>query len=318
MIFEIVILVLVILLFNNNVFAQSLHNKTLYEIIKLKSNLNEISHITVGKSPTDIAINYDTNIAYVVNSGSDSVSIISLENNAKIGNDILVGLKPKSIDVRHDADTAYVVNEGSNSISLIDAVSNEVVSGVTFQINPINSGYIECDGLKSPIRQYFYLYSGINCIAKPYQGFEFLSWEENLMNNSSQIINVSRPASNLESIRNFFNLQSSEPEAILNVTKFGTFTANFRELPPPVPSEYWIPLYGLIPGFFIPSIIKWLSGKRQRRNLREYLDKIGKVDRPIIEKEVLKSYSNGKISDFHYQMLKDKISQYYENINMDN
>ena len=106
--------------------------------------------------------------------------------------------------------------------------------------------------------------------------------------------------------------KTDEPEAKLKITKFGSFTANFKELPPPLPSEYWIPLYGLIIGFFIPSIIKWLNGWGQRRNLTEYLYKIGKVDRHIIEDDVLKLYSNGKISDSHYQMLKDKISEYYE------
>lgn len=238
----------------------------------------------------------------MVNQNLDSVT------NAKID----VGGRPTAIAVDEDANTVYVANSGSNTVSVIDGISNKVVAGITFEIFPFNSGYIECDGLISPISQYFYVWSGAECIAKPNKGFEFVSWEENLKDDSSQVITVSQPASTLESIKDFFNIKSDEPEANLNLTKFGTFTANFKELPAPFPSEYWIPLYGLIPGFFIPSIIKWLSGKRQRRNLREYLDKIGKVDRHTIEKEVIKLYSNGKISDYHYQMLKDKISEYYK------
>lgn len=52
--------------------------------------------------------------------------------------------------------------------------------------------------------------------------------------------------------------------------------------------------------------------EKDNEEILEYLDKIGKVDRHTIEKEVIKLYSNGKISDYHYQMLKDKISEYYK------
>ena len=37
-----------------------------------------------------------------------------------------------------------------------------------------------------------------------------------------------------------------EDEAILNVTKFGSFTANFKELPSPVPPEFWLQSYVLV------------------------------------------------------------------------
>jgi hypothetical protein len=42
----------------------------------------------------------------------------------------------------------------------------------------------------------------------------------------------------LNAIADFFNIKSDEPEAKLNITKFGSFTANFKELPPPLPTEY--------------------------------------------------------------------------------
>jgi YVTN family beta-propeller protein len=309
MIFEIIILSLVIVLSNNSVFAQSLHNKTLYEIIKQNSNLNEISQIDVGKSPSDIAINYNTNIAYVVNSDSDSISIISLENNTKIGKDIPVGLGPASLDVRHDTDTAYVINQEANGISVIDTVSNEVVSGVKFQISPFNSGYIECNGLISPTLQFLYLNSGTNCIAKPIRGFEFLSWEENLKNNSTQLINYSLPSStifeqiadslhntiNYFGINNFLGIQKSvEPEAILNINKFGTFTANFRELTPdPLPPEYWSSLFtvvvtALVGSWLTPTIIEGRKAKKQHKKLDEIQDYIKKlyIDKELDKKDI--------------------------------
>ena len=47
-------------------------------------------------------------------------------------------------------------------------------------------------------------------------------------------------------------------------------------------------------GFFIPSIISWLNGKRQSMYVREYLDKIGKIDKDTLEQDIGKSYSNSR------------------------
>lgn len=219
---------------------------TLYEMVN--QNLDSVTNakIDVGGRPTAIAVDEDANTVYVANSYSNTISVISGKNNTKIGKDIPVGERPIAITFDELTDTVYVANSGSNTVSVIDGISNKVVAGITFEIFPFNSGYIECDGLISPISQYFYVWSGAECIAKPNKGFEFVSWEENLKDDSSQVITVSQPASTLESIKDFFNIKSDEPEANLNLTKFGTFTANFKELPAPFPSEYWIPLYGLI------------------------------------------------------------------------
>ena len=165
----------------------------------------------------------------------------------------------------------------------------------------------------------------------PNKGFEFLSWEENLKNKSTQIINVSRPASILESVKDFFNIKSEEPEAILNVTKFGSFTANFKELPPPVPPEFWLQSYILvgtvIAGLSIPSIVGWIKSKMDARKLNYYHKKIaslygedGKLDENDIEplnrlrSSILDAYSKGKIDEKHYESLKNETSILYEKI----
>jgi uncharacterized membrane protein len=53
----------------------------------------------------------------------------------------------------------------------------------------------------------------------------------------------------------------------LTVNQFGNFTAYFRAVPPAIPSEYWIPLYGIIVSTVvessIPSIISWRKSKNQ-------------------------------------------------------
>lgn len=98
-----------------------------------------------------------------------------------------------------------------------------------FETNPVNSGYIECDK-NAPVAQQFCIYSGSECTAEPYPGFEFVSWQENLGGNSTQLINATAPPSRWEPILNFLNINSPKPEATLSITKFGTFTANFRVL----------------------------------------------------------------------------------------
>ena len=53
--------------------------------------------------------------------------------------------------------------------------------------------------------------------------------------------------------------------------KYGDFTVNFQSVPPPIPPDYWIPLYGIIistvVGWSIPSMIGWA---RNRGGKSEY------------------------------------------------
>ena len=183
--------------------------------------------------------------------------------------------------------TVYVANSGSDSVTVIDGKANEVVAGVTFHINPFGSGRILCDGLNtpSPTEQYTFVYSGDECKATPNEGFEFASWEENLAGNSTQLINVSRPISTWDShdwavvtfpqdnaslIAKF--LRADElvaPQATLNITKFGTFTAIFRELPPAVPQEYQILFVSVFLTSVASLVIAWF-GSRGKEKRREY------------------------------------------------
>ena len=132
----------------------------------------------------------------------------------------------------------------------------------------------------SPTAQYFYVYSGAECTAKPNEGFEFVSWAENLTSSATQLINVSRPASIWDSfassVSNFPNdnrslimkiLQGNEtvePEAILNITKFGTFTATFKEVPPPVPQEYQILFISIFLTSIASLVTAWFGSRRKR------------------------------------------------------
>jgi hypothetical protein len=65
---------------------------------------------------------------------------------------------------------------------------------------------------------YFYVKSRVECTAKPVKGFEFVSWEEHLQGNSTQLIKASPSASPLYSLADFFGIELVEPEAKLNIT----------------------------------------------------------------------------------------------------
>jgi hypothetical protein len=101
-------------------------------------------------------------------------------------------------------------------------------------------------------------------------------------------------------------------------------------VPPPIPSEYWIPLYGIIVstivGWSIPSIIGWTRSKADVRKLNHYHQKIkslyddGKLDDRDMDSldklkiDITDSYSKGKINEKHYERLNNEISMLYEEV----
>jgi YVTN family beta-propeller protein len=195
-ILNIVVLVLAVALSNFTHAREplELHQKTLDVISNHTSPSEQIAHITVGKNPTSITSGDEYRI-YVANRADDTVSVIDEKNNTKIM-DIKVGKSPGAIAVDESTHTIYAANYGDDTVSVIDAKANRVVAKVMFNIEPFNAGHIECDkGKKPPIAQQFYIWSNSECTAKPNQGFEFVSWQENLGGNSTQLIKFSSPPS---------------------------------------------------------------------------------------------------------------------------
>jgi YVTN family beta-propeller protein len=298
-------------------------------VISRKNN-TKIADIKVGENPDYMykAIVDGKGLLYVANGGSDTVSVISTENNTKIA-DIKVGENPRYIISR--SGTLYVNNWGSKGISVIDMVTNKVVAGITFSVNPFNSGIIICnDNMQPPISRLFYVYSNTQCTAIPNTGFEFSSWIKNLDNNSSRFIKMSHTNTSIFGLfLNIFGINSNT-DAELNITEFGSFTAHFREIPPPIPSEYLIGLYTIVAttivGWSIPSIIRWLKSRADIRKLNQYHRRInllyhnGKLDDEDIEpldklKDIISDdYAKGNLNELHYNNLKDEISVLYHKI----
>ena len=217
-----------------------------------------------------------------------------------------------------------------NTISVIDEKADKVVAGAIFNVKPINAGRIECNKNNSsiPVDQQFYLWSGSECVAKPNHGFEFVSWQENLKGNSTRLIKVVSPPYFFDPVLDFLHIIPDKPESTINITKFGSFTANFKLLPPAIPAEYWATLFAVIVtaivgSWFIPTSIGWLSSRIQRGKLnchiqtvkdldnKRELDKNDIVDLNKLGNNIAVEYSRGKLTKDQYEILGNEISINY-------
>jgi YVTN family beta-propeller protein len=248
---------------------------------------------------------------------------------------IPVGKIPSAIGVNEFTNTIYVVNTAGGTVSVIDSKSNKVVTRVMFNVEPFNSGHIECDNVKSPspLLQQFYLYSGAKCTAKPNPGFEFVSWQENLNGNSTQLLQLAPAPSILDSILDLFHMKPDKPEATLNISKFGSFTANFKSLPPPVPPEYIATLFTVVVTAFvgtwlIPTVIGWRKSRNQGKKLDYYYNEINNLKTNVLEEngkipednltninnsriDIEQQYTRGKINKEQFDKLSDDLSKKY-------
>jgi YVTN family beta-propeller protein len=299
---------------------------------------NKTKHvIEVGGSPQKMDFNHLTNSVYVIhtpdksNSMSDTVSIIDANTDTKF-KDILVGGPPSGIVFNPDKNSIYVTNSKDGTLSIIEGVEKKIVAKVLFDVEPFKSGIIQCDGYttSAPLSQVIYLYSGDKCSAIPNPGFEFVNWREHFSYNTSKIIQ-SASSYFYEPFLNLIWPGRVEPEAIMDITKFGNFTATFKELPPPIPSEYPATLFAVVISAFIgswltPTVIEWRKTKNQSKKLEYYHNKInglhgdGKLNiSDICELDTLRDivtddYTRGKITKDQYEKLIEELSVNYREI----
>jgi YVTN family beta-propeller protein len=264
-----------------------------------------------------------TNKIYVANSASNTVSVISASSDKEITR-IPVGENPSAIQASSVFPSlSYVLDipiNHTDTMSVIDDSVEKVAAGITFNIRPANSGNVWCNNEEYPTNVYLYIVSGTKCIARPAKDFEFSSWIENLPHNSTIPLNESTIyGSPWNSFLSTLGMKPNDPSATFDVNKFGTFTANFKAVPPPVPPQYWIPLYGIIVstivGWSIPSIIGWTRARTKRKKtVKEYADIINSLssasDRNSLDRiknQVIHAHISEKISEFQYKILNEKI-----------
>lgn len=116
---------------------------------------------------------------YVANYGSDTVSVIDGASNQVLVN---VGVGSFPYKVYHNPKTHIisVINVGSRTISQIKDTS--LLAGITFNVNPSNSGRLDCNGktISGVDYERYKADSEIKCKADPSSDYVFRSWSANL------------------------------------------------------------------------------------------------------------------------------------------
>jgi YVTN family beta-propeller protein len=268
-----------------------------------------VNNISVGSNPGSIGFNLNTNMIYVANSDSDSVSVIDGSTN-RVVNNISVGKGPQGIAVDPDTNTIYVVNFRSNTVSMINGTTNRIIVGTTFNINPPNSGYIYCNEnritnsyVKHDINTQLKCQAKANSFLGIFPPIVFDNWSGDLAPDSK-----------------------NDPEMKFTVSHYGTLVANFKEI---IPSEYLTTeiILPVILGIILPGITAWIFAKKRKSYLFRYLKTIQAAYEAAhknkeeslqrlsqIRKEITELFNKGKISEDHYGMLDNKISEYYDKV----
>jgi YVTN family beta-propeller protein len=83
---------------------------------------------SVGLTLTDVAVNPNTSLAYVINSDSNHVSDM---NGTKVISNITTEGAPNDIAINPNTNMVYVANELSDPISVINGTRNEIAVNMT-------------------------------------------------------------------------------------------------------------------------------------------------------------------------------------------
>ena len=301
----------------NTIFVTNYSSSTVSIIDGNKSEV--IGTINVGKNPVGIAVNPITNKVYATSIQSHTVSVInpskgkvidtiavnpSLSGSYRIHDPILsmpliakFPLIASLVAVNDVSNTVYVTNTGSDTVSVIDGSVDEVVDRVNFNINPPNSGDIQCNGQQIVQNTYMFYRNGTNlqCHADAGQGYEFSSWA-NMAYGSSNPLN-------------------------LVLSQYGgTLTANYK--PTLTFAQYLAIVLG--PISIISIMVGWLFRNRQRKYLNKYLTILDEINEDLnqnkknreallhlqlVKKEILHSFKKGRIHDAYYIILDKKVDE---------
>jgi YVTN family beta-propeller protein len=102
----------------------------------ISSAVNAITAtVPVGTNPVAIAGNSANNKIYVVNQGSDDVTVLSTIDNFVVKT-IPVGASPIWGVMAPDGVHVFIVNQGSNSVSVIDTFLDQVIATIPVGISP--------------------------------------------------------------------------------------------------------------------------------------------------------------------------------------
>lgn len=185
-------------------------------------DLNDIQDIKDSWQPGFMGLDSTNDLLYISHSNNDTITMINTTTN-KENPPIKLQNNPNSIFANSDTNIAYILD--NDGIFTINGNTKNISIGVKFNINPSNSGYLECNNKRYSDSDYAYfnLYVSLNCIPKT------------LSNN-----NTKYQFSSLNYLNNTISANDSKPPYTLNLTNYGTITASFK------PSEAEPLLQGLI------------------------------------------------------------------------
>jgi len=92
--------------------------------------------VTVGDGPTDIAIDWVWDKAYVANSGDGTVSVIDTTTNL-VTSTVEVGGRPMAVAVESPARRAWVADADSGTVVVLDTATDAVVGSVAVGLEPM-------------------------------------------------------------------------------------------------------------------------------------------------------------------------------------
>jgi YVTN family beta-propeller protein len=98
------------------------------------SQLASVATVPVGTNPVSIAGNANNAKIYVVNNGSNNVTVVGSDN--VVIKTIAVGSQPIWAVMSPDGADVFVVNQGSNNVSMIDTASDTVTATITVGASP--------------------------------------------------------------------------------------------------------------------------------------------------------------------------------------
>jgi YVTN family beta-propeller protein len=100
------------------------------------TNFLVVQAVPVGSSPQAVAIDPDLDLAVVVNSGSNNISLVDM-NTGNVTATINVGTNPQGVAVLARAGRAVITNRGSGTASIVDLVAMSVVATVNLLGEPL-------------------------------------------------------------------------------------------------------------------------------------------------------------------------------------
>src|SRR5919198_5007165 len=94
-----------------------------------------VNTLHIGKRPTGLAIDPNTDKVYVTNRDSNTVTVINSTTDKVVAN-VIVGKGPTGIGIESNTKRVYVANGLSGKVTVINSTTDKVVANLTVGLHP--------------------------------------------------------------------------------------------------------------------------------------------------------------------------------------